>query len=193
MKYITVLFLLISVSVFGQRLQQGQKLWSASNPLEIANFKMKINDTENEALYSQFSMSYQVSGFSFLSKNFNQKILNIFLGEASWINETVLENQQAQLAFQQLQFDLSEVYTRKFRKQALIEKKKVLKGFDHLQVISNKLMSEFSQERALLIKETGSGRNTQKLSEWKERIQGKLNALNEFRYENKKKIKIARP
>ncbi|AUC85435.1 hypothetical protein CW731_09110 [Polaribacter sp. ALD11] len=55
--------------------------------------------------------------------------------------------------------------------------------------ISNEIMAEFSEIRLKLIKETESGANEQKVFEWNEKIAKELKELNEFRFENKKKIK----
>lgn len=188
--FITLLFCALN-PVFCQNLQEGQKLWSEESVLLKDDFKIRIDDINNDALYSQFSIAYQVGGFSFLSKNLNQKILNIFMGEASWINKAHFKSEVKQLEFQQLQFDLCEVYAREFRKEALINKKKVLKGFDYLQALNNKIMSEFARDRAVLIKETESGRNEMKVREWQENIEGRLKILALFSYENKKKIKLS--
>jgi len=192
MRFFTWILLFLSVSSFGQSLQEGQKLWHPSEPLTIADFKMSINDTQNESVYSQFSISSQLSGFSFLSKNLNQKVLNIFMGEASWVNSAIGVDEVALLEFQQLQFDLCEVYTRNFRKEALIGKKEVLKGFDFLQILNNKIMSDFARERARLIEETKSGSHKEKVIAWKHDVAVRLDSLHDFRYANKKKIKIAR-
>ena len=55
--------------------------------------------------------------------------------------------------------------------------------------ISNEIMTEFSEQRLLLIRETESGGNSEKLTQWKEKITNELQELYEFRFENKKKIK----
>jgi hypothetical protein len=55
--------------------------------------------------------------------------------------------------------------------------------------ISNEIMTEFSEIRLKLIRETKGGQNEQKVSEWKEKIVNELEELNEFRFENKKKIR----
>jgi hypothetical protein len=189
-------FLIITLSLiyfnlsFGQNLQDGQKRWSSENKLSIDDFKIKISDQNNDAVYSQFKISHAISGFDFLKRNLNQKVENIFLGNASWIDTTKIESIPRQIDFQQLQFDLSEVYVRKFRKRVLEDKGQIVKGFDIINEIDNEIMEEFSEKRAELMKETESGRNQEEVLIWKEWIADQLAVFNEFSYDNKDKIKL---
>jgi hypothetical protein len=175
---------------FAQSPQEGQKRWSSEQKLTIDDFKIKISDENNDAVYSQFMISHAIGGFDFMKRNLNQKIENIFLGNASWIDTTKAAEIQKQIDFQQMQFDLAEIHARKFRKRALENKKKIAKGFDIVSQINNEIMTEFSESRLKLIKETEGGQNQEKIEEWKEKIATKLKELYEFRYENKKKIKL---
>ena len=175
---------------FGQELQEGQKRWNSDSKLTIDDFKIKISDENNDAVFSQFMISHSISGFDFMKRNLNQKIGNIFLGNASWIDTTKIVSIDKQIDFQQMQFDFAEIQARKFRKRVLKDKSKIAKGFDIVNQINNKIMAELSEMRLELIKETESGRNEQKVTEWKEKIATELKELDEFRFENKKKIKL---
>ncbi|MBI6115681.1 hypothetical protein [Salegentibacter maritimus] len=175
---------------FGQRLQEGQIQWDSEKRLSIEDFKIKMGDKNNDAVFSQFMISHEIGGFDFMKRNLNQTIENIFIGNASWIDTTKIANIKKQIDFQQMQFDLAEIHARKFRKRVLENKNKIIKGFDIINQINNNIMTEFSEYRLLLVKETEAGRNIKKIEEWKERISTELNDLNEFRYENKRKIKL---
>lgn len=185
--------LLLSFSLLtfatAQTLQEGQKRWSAESHLTAEDFRIKISDENNDPVYSQFVISHAINGFDFLKKNLNQKIDNVFYGNASWIDTTRVENLQKQLDFQQLQFDLAEVYTRKFRKRALENKGQITKGFDIINQISDDIMRELSMQRLQLVRETQSGANEEKLAEWKEQVAAELLELEVYSYENKKAIK----
>lgn len=174
---------------FGQNLQEGQKRWNTDQKLTIEDFKIKISDENNDIVFSQFMISHSIGGFDFMKRNLNQKIENIFLGNASWIDTTKVVDIEKQIDFQQMQFDLAEIHARKFRKIVLEHKGQIAKGFDIIKQINNDIMTEFSKCRLELVKETESGRNEQKLVEWKEKIATELKELDEFSYENKKKIK----
>ncbi|MCL7763769.1 hypothetical protein MPF19_10110 [Polaribacter sp. Z014] len=189
-KYLGIILSIICLNLsFGQKLQEGQKRWNSEKKLTINDFKIKISDKNNEAIYSQFVISNSAQGFDFLKRNLNSNVENIFLGNASWIDTTKIENINKRIEFQQAQFDLAEIQARKFRKELFIRKWKISKGFDIMNKISNEIMTEFSETRLKLIKETEGGQNEEKLSEWKEKIANELKELNEFRFENKKKIK----
>ncbi len=177
---------------FGQDLQEGQKRWSSDVKLTLDDFKIKTSGENNEAVYSQFMISHSINGFDFMKRNLNQKIENIFLGNASWIDITKVASNRKQIDFQQMQFDLAEIHARKFRKRVLVNKRKISKGFDIINQISNEIMTEFSENRLKLIKETEAGQNEEKITQWKEKIATELKELHEFRYENKKKIKLSK-
>lgn len=99
----------------------------------------------------------------------NQKIENVFYGNASWIDTTRVEDLEQQIAFQQLQFDMAEVHTRKFRKRALENKGQIIKGFDIINRISDDIMRDFSESRLQMVRETKGGTNEEKLAEWKKK------------------------
>lgn len=194
MKEIIILIFITfsTLSIFSQTLEDGQKRWSEENKLTVDDFKIKTSDDNNELIYSQFMISHYISGFDFMKKNLNQKIQNVFLGNASWIDTTKINEINPQIEFQQLQFDLAEIHTRKFRKKALQNKKKIAKGFDIIQKINNEIMAEFSEIRLKLMKNTEGGTNEEKVKEWRKKIDTELNVLNDFRYENKKRIKLSK-
>lgn len=186
---IGLIFSISSLSAtFGQSLQEGQKRWSSEQKLTMEDFKINISDENNDIVFSQFMISHAIGGFDFMKRNLNQKIENIFLGNASWIDTTTVADIPRQIEFQQMQFDLAEIHARKFRKRALENKGQIAKGFDIINQINNHIMTEFSKSRLVLVKDTENGRNEQKFAEWKEKIETELKELDEFSYENKKKI-----
>lgn len=177
--------------VVAQNLQEGQKRWSSEDKLTVDDFKIKIADEKSDVIFSQFAINYEIGGFDFFTKNLNQKVHNIFLGNASWIDTTKIETVDKQIEYQQSQFDIAEIYTRKFRKEVLKNKTEIIKGFEIVKQIDNKIMAGLSEERLKFIKETENGHNLTKLQEWREKIAFELEDLNEFRFENKTKIKIS--
>lgn len=190
---ISLITLLLAISALipatAQNLQDGQKRWSAESPLTVEDFRIKINDQYREPVYSQFVISHAINGFDFLKKNLNQKIDNVFYGNASWIDTTRVEDVKKNIDFQQLQFDLAEVHTRIFRKRVLESKGQITKGFDIINQISDVVMKELSERRLQLIKETRHGDDEETLAAWKARIASELKELEEFSYANKKPIK----
>ncbi|WP_299007359.1 hypothetical protein [uncultured Tenacibaculum sp.] len=189
-KGFVLFFFLVWINCNSQELLEGQKLWSNDNKLTVNDYKLKKHDVYNELIVSQFLISHQVNGFDFFKKNFNNRVLNIFVGNASWIDINNISNINKQLAFQQLQFDLAEICTRHFRKRLLLNKRKIAKGFTVVNKISNEIIAEFSSRRLKLVNETKGGKDEKKVKEWREKIKKELEDLNEFRFENKKRIKL---
>ncbi|KAA9034566.1 hypothetical protein FW778_22275 [Ginsengibacter hankyongi] len=48
--------------------------WSATRKLTENDFIIKTKDLQSNTSFAQFYMDYQVSGFSFMSNNFNKKV-----------------------------------------------------------------------------------------------------------------------
>ncbi|WP_010522558.1 hypothetical protein [Aquimarina agarivorans] len=189
------LLFILGVSLFFSNLQAqslplGQKRWSATNTLNADDYKIAVGVNTNELIHSQFIITHQIMGFDFIKKNLNKKIENIFVGKASWIDTTRVVSIDAAIAYQQLQFDLCEVYARRFRKQLFINKKKLLKGLDFVKELNNKMIAGFSEERALLVQETKDGRDKEQLTVWEEKIRNYLSTLKQFDYANGAKIKL---
>ncbi|MBJ6366808.1 hypothetical protein [Snuella sedimenti] len=100
---------------FGQSLQEGQKRWSSDQKLSFEDFKIKISDENNDVIFSQFMISHAIGGFDFMKRNLNQKIENIFLGNASWIDTIKISDIQKQIDFQQMQFAFKILQVRRSR------------------------------------------------------------------------------
>lgn len=181
------LLLLFVFPVSGQELLEGQKRWSATEKLSLEDYSIKKN--YNDAILSQFLISYESKGFDFFKKNLNSRVENIFIGKGSYIDTTKIKNIEKQLEFQQLQFDLAEIQARKFRKRLFFGKKKLVKGFEVMKLISNEISNEFAEIRMRFINETNNGNNLKVLEVWKSKVKSELKELNEFRFENRKKIK----
>ncbi|MGH1519332.1 hypothetical protein [Chryseobacterium sp. JK1] len=188
MKRIVLLLLFFPLIAFSQNLQSGEFLWSKERKLQKEDYKLSIHDN-NVQIRSSISFSYQLRGFNVFNSNFNKNIINKFSSSSSALDSTA-DNIPAMVDYQQVNFDLSEVYTRKMRKELLLNKNKLWKGLDYAEEIFNTLTSEFAKNQALMDEETNYGLNVQKLQSWKQKINDDLEALSEFDYNNTSKIKI---
>lgn len=188
---ISVLLILCN-NIFAQKLQEGELRWSSTRRLTESDYAIKVSSLKNTPIYSQFMIRHQIGGFDFLKKNLNQKIENVFFQNASWIENTGNYNTSELLAYQQIQFDMAEIMTRKFRKKVIENKSEISKGVDFVNKTSQEMMTEFSNRRLLLEKETEGGLNKNELKKWEEQVASELLALEEFSFENKDKIKIVK-
>lgn len=184
-----LMFLFFPVIFFSQNnLQPDEFLWSKDRKLQKEDYKL-ISHDNTVPIKSAVSFSYQLRGFNVFNGNFNKNIINKFSRNASALNPNS-ENIPALLDYQQLNFDLCEVYTRKMRKELLIHKNKLWKGFDHAEEMFNNLTSDYMKTQALMNEETHYGADFQKVENWKRRISNELQDLSEFDYNNTSKIKI---
>ncbi|MEF9476420.1 hypothetical protein OWR28_00365 [Chryseobacterium sp. 1B4] len=188
MKKILLLLLFFPLMFFSQDLQPDEFVWSKERKLRKEDYKL-ITHNENISIKSAISFSYQLRGYNALSNNFNRKILNKFSSNASSLNPNA-SNIPAMIEYQQVNFDLAEVYARRMRKDLLIHKNTIWKGFAYANEMFNSLTAEYVKAQGLLDSETNYGLNAQKLEDWKQKIKTELDELSDFDYNNTSKIKI---
>ena len=188
-KFLKLIFLLFSVAVLSaQSTTQDEKLWSNLSKLTIADYQITTDNLDNP-VKSQISLSWQLMGFSVLNKNFNQNVTNKFIRSASLINPD-LPNVKELLYYQQINFDMAEVYARKMRKDLLINKSKLWKGFDFASKILNDNLHEFYKVQLLMDRDTNGGLEAEKVKKWKDLIDTEINNNQQFDFNNTEKIKI---
>lgn len=188
MKNLLLSFFLIPILAFSQNLQPDEFLWSANRKLKKEDYKILIYD-QNATVRSSINLSWQLAGFSVFNKNFNQNVLNKFSGSSSAINPD-LYNIEHFINYQQLNFDLAEVYARKMRRDLLVNKSTFWKGFDVANQIMNQISSDFTRTQILMDSETNQGTDSTQVRIWEQKIKKELEELSEFDYKNKSKIKI---
>ncbi len=169
--------LLFSICLFGQNQDDNLLRWDANRKLTVNDFLIK-EGSGNVLCFAQFSMDYQVSGFDFMTKNFNKKVQNYMIKSASWIDTT--QNVAQSLRFQQALFDIAEIYTRRFRKALKENRKKIAGGTGFVEELNSKIMTEISTRRMLYMEETLSGHDEEKQIEWESVIKSELLELKDF-------------
>jgi hypothetical protein len=152
--------------------------WSSTRKLTTDDFVIKTKNGETNPSFAQFSVDYQVSGFDFMTKNFNKKVRNYFIKSASWIDMT--SNVSTALRYEQTLFDMCEIYTRQFRKALKENRKKIASGTQFVDELNQKIMTDFSNRRVVYDRESNFGKISEKQTEWELLIQSELNELKEF-------------
>ncbi len=178
----------IPVFVFGQNLQPDEFLWNKSRKLKKEDYKIIVYD-KDITIRSSINFSWQLAGFSVFNKNFNQNVQNKFFGNSSAINPEA-HGIDFLLEYQQTNFDLAEIYARKMRRELLINKNKLWKGFDYANLILNQISSDFIRVQMIMDKETNHGNDLEQLKFWQQKIKNELDELSDFVYDNTSKIKI---
>lgn len=178
MRKIIFLLLFQSINFFGQANADNLVFWNSTRKLNVDDFQIKTKNGETYSSFAQFSIDYQVGGFDFLKKNFNKKVRNYFIKSASWIDTT--KNVSISIRYEQTLFDLSEIYTRQFRKLLKENRKKILTGTGFIADLNQNMLTNFSNRRIIYDKETNFGQNEKKQKEWELQIQIELTDLKEF-------------
>lgn len=170
--------------VFGQAVPDDNLVfWSSTRKLTVDDFEIKTKTGETGPSFAQFSIDYKVYGYDFMTKNFNKKVRNYLIKSASWIDSST--DVSISLRYQQTLFDISEIYTRQFRKSLKENRKKIASGTQFIEGLDQKAMTDFSNRRVGYDRETNFGRNLDKQIEWETQIQKELNELKEFANEGR--------
>ncbi len=181
--FIFIIQLSSTITIAQNHQDKNIVIWSATKKLTIDDFGIKKQLIENLSSFAQFSINHQVGGFSFLQKNFNNKVQNCIIRSASWID--INSDTQMALQYQQTVFDIAEIYTRLFRKTLKENKKKSLSGLKYVEEINQKIMTEFTERRLEYDENTQQGKISDKQKEWELQIQKELDELKEFAYDYK--------
>ncbi|GAA4738806.1 hypothetical protein [Flavisolibacter ginsenosidimutans] len=160
---------------------KGYLLWSNAKRLTVDDFSIKTKSAASTPSFAQFTIDYEVNGFSFLTKNFNKKVHNYFMPAASWIDTTADIAQN--LRYQQTLFDLAEIYTRQFRKALRENRKQFLKNVNIGADLNKQFISAFAQRRVMYDEETNFGTNEAKQAAWRSQIEKELTELADFAYD----------
>lgn len=161
------LFILTNSAV---SLAQNQVEWDGKYQLQLSDFLSKATKIGEGNIYSinmgsLIEFNYQMSNAEFVfTKNFNSKVsCNMKRKAASLVAPDSLIAADL-LAFGQYQFDLSELYARKFRKK-LYEEKGAFSNANFFSPVYNQIQEEFSERITLDSKTTDLGRDRAKLKE----------------------------
>lgn len=164
---------------------QTQIDWDGYYKLQLADFKSPATQIGNTHIYSLHSGSsfdflfYMSSGEFMFTKNFNSRVNCSFKTNAASLVAPDTTTAFSLLAFAQYDFDLSELYARKFRKK-LYEGKGAFSDVNFYQPIYNEVQKEYVERHALAVKETDIGRDAEKLQLLHQEVLAEIEALHEF-------------
>jgi hypothetical protein len=174
--------LFISINVLGQ----DKVEWTPSLVLTIEDFKSNASklDKNVEQFYIQpairMDFSFQMSSYEFmLTKNFNSKVVSTFNPKASVIVAPDLDFANKLLSFAHMNFNLLELYARKYRKR-LYESKGVLSEVSFFQKAYEGLEEEYNERQAILTESTNLGQNEKRLQEANDQILKEISELSDF-------------
>ena len=174
-------FLILSFeSLFAQNIIE----WSDSTKLTLSDFQSKTSKIGGNiySLYSSSKMdfSFSMSNYEFMfTKNFNSKVSCNFTKDAASIIAPDEETANSLVQFAQFDFDLSELYARKFRKK-LFEEKGAFSDVSFFHPIYDRLQKEFVEKHTDAVTLTDIGRDNEKLIELHEDVLRQIKELSQF-------------
>lgn len=182
MRLILILPLLFVISsLFGQNKIQ----WSENYKLKLSDFQSPSSQIGDLNMYSihtgsSFDFEFSMSGYEFMfTKNFNDKVDCYFSRHAAILVAPDSSFANDLLSFAQYEFDLSELYARKLRKN-LYENKGAFSSYDFFHEYFEEVQNEYAQRYTQAGKETDMGRNREKLNELHKRVLNEIKELSEY-------------
>jgi len=160
---------------------QKELVWSSNNKLKWEFFK----GAPKMARTSQFCgyIDVQFNDVNFLNGKGEVNVSPIFLFECSYVQP--LEKDRILLEYNQVKFDLLEVYSRKMRseffKSEIDNQEKWLK---FAEIIYTKVNTEYETDIYNLEAETNFGENYPELISWKYKVENDIKELTKFSTEN---------
>lgn len=181
-------FFTISIVLLSINAAYSQSIieWSPSYQLGLSDFQSpqtEVNSAlSNYSLYSGANMgfSFSMSNAEFMfTKNFNSKTKATFNRSGAIITAPDSALAQQLLSFSQYNFDLTELYTRKFRQQ-MYEQKGVFSDASFFQPIFMRLQEELNSESARVLKLTNLGEEKELLQLERQKVLTQIEELSDF-------------
>ena len=176
-----ILYLLVTTFSFSQ----NEINWDEKYQLQLSDFQSKASQIGNVNVYSLHSsvgidFSFYMSNIEFLfTKNFNSKVNNVFKrNSASLVAPDDLIAKDL-INFAQYEFDLSELYARKFRKK-IYEEKGAFSNSSFFKPFYDEIQKEFSERDTNAGKITDLGRKKDKLKSLHDEVINEIQNLADF-------------
>ncbi len=181
-KFLLVLFLVSSFTIG----QESKIEWSQNYQIQIDDFlpdQVDIHQSNttisaNSGVLVDFAV--QMSNIEFMfTKNFNSKLVCSFNKESASITAPDSLKASKLLKLVQFDFDLSELYTRKMRKE-LFENKKLFSDVTFFQPYFDKMNAARNKISSKMYIESNFGENAVFLEKEHEAVKQEINLLSDF-------------
>lgn len=182
MKQILLLFLILFSTIV---MAQNKIDWSENFQLQLSDFQSPSSQIGGTNYYSisascGIGFLFSMSNYEFLfTKNFNSKVSCEFVKSNSSLIATDSNMAFEMLSFARYEFDLAELYARKFR-QKLYENKGAFSNINFFKPLYDDVQLEYTERGNSAIKETGLGKNKEKLKELHQAVLVEIEVLADF-------------
>lgn len=150
MKHFFTFFLLVTLNFLNA---QTTIEWSKSEEITLASFKANVpnlaEDNVQQYIFAvSYDFSFQMQSMQFtFTKNFNKYVNAYYNPNLSWMEDGELTDQLLLMA--NLDFDLVELYARKFRKR-LFETKNIGSNVNFFDEIHKQIYSEYTSRVSVI-------------------------------------------
>ena len=180
--FCTIMFLMLGWVLIQA---QNEIEWDGKYQLKLADFQSPATQIGQGNIYSiqaasSFDFAFYMNNFEFMvTKNFNSKVNCSFKRDAAALvaPDTLMALDLLELA--RYEFDLSELYARKFREK-IFEKKKGFSDVKFFQPIYDEIQKEYVAKRTLAAQLTDLGRNRKVLYEMHNDVLEEIQTLADF-------------
>ncbi|CAN5527814.1 hypothetical protein BH10BAC4_BH10BAC4_10300 [soil metagenome] len=178
---IVVTLLFSSIAIHSQNIIE----WNENYRLQLTDFQSpqtEIGNVDIISLYNSASIdfSFQMTNGEFIfTKNFNSKVDCSFRRSAAFILAPDSSSANDLLEFARYEFDLTELYARKFRKQ-LFEKKGAFSNLSFFQPLYDDNQREYADRHAKASKETELGKNKATMQQLDGAVRKEIEELQDF-------------
>lgn len=180
----TLLTLLFIISCFSLQARNFIS-WNKNYQLQLSDFrssKTQIGSGSNYTIHSGSSFNsslFRSKGGLVSTRNYNSRIVcNFRMNKAALQAPDSLKAADL-LEFARYEFDLCELYTRKYRKQ-LTESSNAFSKAHFFHFFYESVQTEFDTRRQTAVQETDLGRNRERLASLRREVSAELDRLETF-------------
>lgn len=180
------IILLLSVLIGGSVHCQTAIEWTPHYELTLADFQSPSSEIDPELTSTfiqsgaQMEFAFQMSSYEFMfTKNFNSRVKTVFYKNMAAIVAPDSSNINPLLTSAQFNFDLTELYSRKFRKE-LHAQKGTFSDISFFQPIYDELQAELSARNARAMKESDLGRKQEVLQQEHQKVLDEISLLSDY-------------
>tara|TARA_R110002126_G_scaffold171761_2_gene320532 strand:- start:372 stop:959 length:588 start_codon:yes stop_codon:yes gene_type:complete len=178
---IAILLFLFSASLIAQNTVE----WNENYKLLLSDFQSKgtlIGNTQTNSIHtaSGLDFSIQMTNIEFMfTKNFNSKVNSTFKRDAASIIATDSITAKHLLDFAQYEFDLSELYARRLRRDLYINKG-TFSDISFLQPLYDAIQKEYIVEHDIASNKSNLGQNEKVIKELDADVLKRIQELSDF-------------
>ena len=184
-KAMRIVFILTAILMATNINAQKIVEWNGIYQLQLSDFKSPATQIGEGSVYSVYTgsrmdFSFYMSNAEFVfTKNFNSRVNCTFNRDAASLVAPDSLTALNLLQFSRYDFDLSELYARKFRKK-LYEGKRAFSSLSFFQPIYDEIQQELVERHTQAANQTDVGANREKLGELHLEVSREIDALADF-------------